>query len=260
MLLQSGLNYMKLGQITQTTLRFYSPPPIGVKRKDADFEKDALEALKGNIEIFADICKSLGLKVSSILLSGYIDGKKELPRTVEEFQLLVDAVHAELRSVTFVALETQKSSYYSNMSIIQSEHAGKFPKATMELFHASNSYAFELDTACVFHCMRAVELGLRSVGKSFGIEYEKPIELMDWADILNPIQRKIKALENTQATIERDSDLEFYSHVAAQFQYFKQGWRHRTMHARADYSAVQAKIVLEHAISFFEILSTRLSE
>jgi hypothetical protein len=62
------------------------------------------------------------------------------------------------------------------------------------------------------------------------------------------------------STPTKDADLHFLSEAAAQFRFFKSGWRIRVAHARATYAEPEAIEALDHVRSFFETLATRLKE
>jgi hypothetical protein len=66
------------------------------------------------------------------------------------------------------------------------------------------------------------------------------------------------AMPNSTST--KDADLHFLSEAAAQFRFFKSGWRIRVAHARATYTEPEAIEALDHVRSFFETLATRLKE
>jgi hypothetical protein len=54
--------------------------------------------------------------------------------------------------------------------------------------------------------------------------------------------------------------LKFYSQAGIEFRYFKDAWRNRVAHARADYDKYQALGIISHVHDFMTQLSTRLSE
>jgi hypothetical protein len=74
------------------------------------------------------------------------------------------------------------------------------------------------------------------------------------------VDARIKAIENTPKSRERDANLAFYSEGAAQFRFFKNGWRMKTAHGRGDFDEPQAIEVIDHVRSFFEIIARRLKE
>jgi hypothetical protein len=98
-------------------------------------------------------------------------------------------------------------------------------------------------------------------GAALGAKVKGKIEDAEWAQIINGIHGSIQALENTpKDTPGKADDLQFFSESAAQFRFFKNAWRVRAAHARANYNESQAKEVLDHVRSFFETLATRLRE
>jgi hypothetical protein len=70
----------------------------------------------------------------------------------------------------------------------------------------------------------------------------------------------MRDIENRPKSDQRDKELEFYGIAAAQFLFFKNGWRVRAAHAGERYNETQAKEAIDHVRSFFEVLTPRLSE
>lgn len=87
-----------------------------------------------------------------------------------------------------------------------------------------------------------------------------PIEYAEWQAILNQMNAQIQSIENTPKSPQRDSNLSFFSEGAAQFRFFKNGWRMKTAHGRGEFNEPQALEAIEHVRSFLEIISKRLKE
>jgi hypothetical protein len=118
-------------------------------------------------------------------------------------------------------------------------------------------------TACVFHSMRATEIGLKALGSAHQIKIKsgKPLELAEWREIPDGLSEAALALENLPNSIPtKDAELHFLSEAAAQFRFFKNGWRIRVAHARATYTEPEAIEAIDHVRSFFETLAIRLKE
>src|SRR5258708_7512857 len=47
----------------------------------------------------------------------------------------------------------------------------KFPSAILDMEEAGKCLAFDRNTACVFHCMRVMEVGLKTLASALGIPY-----------------------------------------------------------------------------------------
>jgi hypothetical protein len=237
--------------------RYVSSDPK--RREEEEKEKENMrESLKQNLVSLEEFCSELNLPVSLNLISGKIDN---LPKTMAEVDLLTQAIWAELESKLFLFVPSHVASYYEFDDIITDAAKLAFPSAYAELREAGNCLAVGLSTACVFHSMRAAEIGVHVLGKSLGVSFPNhPIDLAEWQNILDQADSKIVAKKNLSKGTQKDEELNFYSQAAIQFRYFKDAWRVRVAHARAVYSEGQAKEVIDHVRSFFDALAVRLSE
>jgi hypothetical protein len=136
----------------------------------------------------------------------------------------------------------------------------KFPNHSIEIRDAGTCFSAGLHTACVFHAMRAAEIGVRALAAALQVQLETSIELTEWGVIQDKIDSKVKDLKQLPRSLKRDEDQRFYSEAAAQLRYFKAGWRIRAAHARATFNEQQALMALNHVREFFEAISTRLTE
>jgi len=155
------------------------------------------------------------------------------------------------------------AEYYERDDLVSDTVVTAFPTGSEEIRASGTCLALGLHTASVFHAMRSAEIGVRALGASLNIRIKsnKPIELAEWREILDGISTAVRDIENQpNVTPTKDADLLFYSEAAAQFRFFKNGWRIRVAHARATYTEPQAKEAIDHVRSFFETLATRLKE
>jgi hypothetical protein len=173
--------------------------------------------------------------------------------------MLTRVFYAEVKEKTLYYIPPHLAKYY-HIDLPDEVSILSFPSAASEIIWAGRCLAVGLPTASVFHSMRAAEIGVRALGTALGVTFCFPIELAEWQNILDQIDAKIRNLKNQPRSPQKDSDLEFYSQAAAQFRYFKDGWRIRVAHARATYDEEQATDVVDHVRSFFVTLAGRLSE
>jgi len=205
------------------------------------------------------LCTELKLPTATELVRTRMD-RPTLPKTLEAFEMLRDAVFAELKDKWFAYIPADRMDYFALHVSTPKDIRDAFPYAFEELRNAGICYAFGLATACVFHAMRAVERGLHVAGQALGIQFPHPIELAEWGSILKEIEGKVEAMRKLPRSTKNDSDIKFYNEIAAEFRHFNSGWRIRVAHARETYEDGQAKAVLDHVMSFFEILSQRFAE
>ncbi len=257
MLETSALAYIELGiRIEQARSVFeiaetaYNEGDPG--RKLTAAERDELRDL---LEKLLKECKQLSLTTAAFLIESRIGN---LPATLGEFDLLSDAVKFEIKGKLFLFVPSHRAKYYD--VILPSIITTRFGAASPEIVAAGNSFAAELYTGCVFHAMRAAEIGVRVLAITLGVTFKFDIEFAEWGKIVGEIEPKIKAIESQPRCAQREADLAFYSEAASQFRYFNVGWRVRTDHARATFDEGQAQTVLDHTISFFQTLATRLKE
>jgi hypothetical protein len=135
-----------------------------------------------------------------------------------------------------------------------------FPVAHVELREGGRCFAVGLNTAAVFHAMRAVEIGMRALAEELQVKFPFPTVLADWANVIDQIEAKIRDMKGQPKGTKKDEDLKFYSEAGMQFRYFKDGWRVRVAHTREIYDEGQALAAIDHAVAFFETLAPRLSE
>lgn len=138
----------------------------------------------------------------------------------------------------------------------------KFPSAREEIKEAVRCYLMESNTACVFHCMRIAEIGLRALARERKITIpKKPIEWATWQDIISKIRTDVSnRIGKKRAGPAKDAALEFYSGALGEFEAFKDVYRNSVMHVRTAYDEDQAKSVLTHVREFMARLSSKIDE
>ena len=220
-----------------------------------DLEESFIHEFRNTLIDLKNECDKLGLKVSSILVEKSIN---DLPQNHRELEVISRAIKAEIRSNLFLYIPSYKARYHILLSEFVS--SPKFSESSKELVKAGNCYAVGEDTACVFHAMRAAELGLRSLAKHLGVTFPFPLELADWQNIIDKIESAIKNLNKLPKGAEKDKELQFCSAAAAQFRYFKEAYRKHVAHARESYDEHQSLSIMEHTLEFINNLSQKLSE
>jgi hypothetical protein len=257
----SAAEYVELGIFIQSAVEIFwiseSSEPGKSGRPLEDSEKEDLtDALKRMLHE----CEKLQLYTSSALISSRL---AYLPKTLGEFELLRDAVQFEMTAKLFLFVPQHIAKYYEWGEIVNEKVTEAFPNSYQKIRAAGSCLASGLPTACVFHSMRAAELGLKALGSEYEIAIKsgKEIALAEWREILDGLNATVQKIENLpNSTIDKDVRLQFCSEAAAEFRFFKNGWRIRAAHARATYDEAQAIEVIDHVRSFFEFLATRLKE
>lgn len=250
MLKQYARRYIRLGQVrANLQINYYF-----AKAEGGELSQEERSEVAHEIGVLLGLCDDLDLPITAKLL---LARTKDVPATVGEFDLLMEVLDSELAEKTFFFVPADRAAYYARGDILSEGAKAAFPSAFGELQNAGNAYAVDLPTSCVFHCMRALEHGLRALAT----DLDRQFDVQVWQDIINQIESEIaalgKQLPKGQAKSER---LQFLSEAAKEFVFFKDGWRNYVSHGKATYSQQQALTALSHARDFLERLSTHLRE
>ena len=130
-----------------------------------------------------------------------------------------------------------------------------FPSAQNNMRDACRSDAMNLGGACVHHCMGVLQCGLYALANHLGVSFPASIELENWKNIIDRIEKEIRKLEQQPKSQNKDASLQFLSEAALQFRYFKDAWRNHVEHHRATYDDYQAHGILTHVRDFMERLA-----
>jgi len=173
---------------------------------------------------------------------------------------LREAIETELRAYSFYLYQKNKAE---KLKAWEAEWQGclkAFPSTKADVFAATDCYALQHNTACVFHCMRILETGLKALASSVGLKFD----VQQWKNIIDQIEAEIEKIRDNGipdlSKAEKDARLQFLSEAAKEFFYFKDGWRNHVSHNRGAYDEHQALSTLEHVRAFMNHLSKHLSE
>ena len=212
------------------------------------------EGLRASLLELSTLCAELGLPVSCAKLK---IAANDLPETEREFGALTNEFKSELMSKTVLMVKSDRAAYFEHPQILTDRARAAFPVACEEILNGARAYALDMDAACVFHCMRALEPVLAvlaaDVGETVGVD--------TWQTVIERVEAAIRDLGRTlprgDAKAER---LKFLAEAAKEFSYFKDGWRNHVSHGRGKYTGYEARQVLTHVCAFVEHLSAQLHE
>jgi hypothetical protein len=129
----------------------------------------------------------------------------------------------------------------------------KFPTAAVEVEQAAGCYAQGFGTACVFHLMRAAEVGLNAVWAS--LTSASPGEAgVNWGGILGEIETEI-GKRRLDPQEER-----FFRFVRGSLSTIKDSFRNPTMHNEYIYPPHEAEKIFISVRSLMDTIASRLNE
>jgi hypothetical protein len=150
-----------------------------------------------------------------------------------------------------------KSKWDETEKAIEGRIRDRFGKAATEINFARECFALARWTPCVFHLMRACEIGIKALHKTLNLP--APFLADSWGNLLKPMDKQLAL-----AVSERFGDWatcpEFFDQATNDVRAIKRAWRDRTMHVESDYNESQARKALNAVTSFFEHLSAKLDQ
>ena len=186
-------------------------------------------------------CTEIGLieALKSIdRLIGRVDRKTISPEGLG-YQLgsLIELIESEGGDRLILSVERVRGDIYASEFEKWNPILEKFPSIEDEHADAIYCYMADLNTACVFHCMRIAEIGLRALARERRVKMPRKqvLEWADWQSVLVEIRKKVDAIGNLRRGPSRDAALEFYRGALGEFEAFKDAYRNNVMHTRKRY-------------------------
>lgn len=200
-------------------------------------------------------CRNIGLHISikcvdDILKSGTKGTTLgELGRRVVELDRLIQW---EMSDELFLHLPPEKASRYDQVDLFGSLVAKQFSSASYDIQEAGNCFATSRPTACVFHLMRVLEIGLGAFAAPFNV----PSDHINWHNIIEGIESKIRSMgQDPNKAPDWKTKQEAYSQAASGFMFFKEVWRNYTAPARGNYTEEQADGIFRNMQAFMHRLA-----
>ena len=164
---------------------------------------------------------------------------------------LSSVIHSELSGEQFFYMESSKIEYWNLLWLTDKPIYRAFPLAHAEIQSAGRCYALGEPTACVFHLMRVIDAGLRSVADSLGVGYDA----RNWSGIGDKIQKKME--EKYQIKTEEWKRSEpFYASILTDIQSISRGHRNPVLHeVERKYTDADARYLLTVTEAFMQHLS-----
>jgi hypothetical protein len=137
-----------------------------------------------------------------------------------------------------------------------------FPSALYEIDEAGKCFALGRSTACVFHLMRTMEVGIRAVARCLGIpDPLKPAE-RNWGHILKTIKNDMDARAGATPTKTWNvkGDKQLFESAYASLDAVRAAWRNTTMHVDMKCTPDEAEHIFAAVKGFMTRLADRCDE
>lgn len=214
-------------------------------------------------------CESVGLAFSVKQIGQLIDRLQYDPKDsmvgIMRYDLrskvvtIQEGIKHELEMHQFYKLRPDLVPYYTSPKPFGDDVDAAFPSTSADAEEAGKCLAVGRHTACVFHLMRVMEIGVRSLGKSLGDPTLDPSKNPNWGTILARCDAELQKSKGKRSPVWQTMDT-FFSESTANLRAVKDAWRNPTMHVERTYDEEKAKDVFNSVRSFMRHLATKLVE
>jgi hypothetical protein len=256
------LSAMEMGLADMPVIDLSNPPAA----MDAAVRVQIASAMDGwqsTFQRFADSLSQMGCESSAASARRIgLAGRPEAVDTTalrEGVKELRGRLADDLKLPMFFVLTPREGELYASASAggaFTASVADAFPSALYDSVEATKCLALGRTTACVFHLMRVMEIGLTALGARLAVPMtHKP----GWEGILKKANGQM-TLPNDKKDPDWIKDEAFLSDAMAMLIAVKTAWRNPTMHMEKTYTDEQAKRIWESVRGFMQQLATGLHE
>jgi hypothetical protein len=229
----------------------------GMRYPQGDIDGSLQHTIRDSLKKDRDICQRWGLPLSVKQIDRLIE-MVERGTTFGEFgrdggDELTGRIADELSLIVFLRVLPDRAWYYNEPLTRWEAALRKFPSIGFDVEEASKCFALNRYTACVFHAMRILEIGLTALGHHYKVSTDRA----NWHEIITAIEKKVRALGPNDGANWRDEQ-QFGSEACTEFRHFKDAWRNHAMHVRQTFDDERSRAIYEHVRAFMAHLATRL--
>lgn len=214
--------------------------------------------LRERLEDLIKVCTDVELNYSLMHLQRMEEALSEPEYTIGQCALsireLQRRIDDEMSSILLMLIPQNRIEYYEGSNLFGQEVSDKFPSAVIDIEEAGKCFATGRYTACVFHLMRVMEIGVKFLGTKMQIPLASEKE---WGKILDGINGKMKIMTSGfgKLTARKKAKRDKYSAVVAHLTHVKDAWRNRVMHPKDSYTDEQAEEVFRFVKVYMNYLA-----
>ena len=230
-------------------LTLLAEEPAVLKRPNA--RTNATRKMNDLLEHLHKLNLKTSLKEAEKMLPAFNDSDADPERLRHLAYHLSSVIQSELDSEMFFHLESSRMKYWDPTWLVDKPIYITFPHAHEEIRNAGRCYAYGEPTACVFHLMRVIDAGLRSVADSLNITYDA----RNWSGIAVKIQSKMEEKYEAKTDEWKRSE-PFYASILTDIQAISRGHRNPVLHEiEKKYTDAEASYLLTMTEGFMLHLS-----
>lgn len=209
--------------------------------------KSVQETLPEIIEWFEKLekaCTDWSLRLSAKQIGRIIQDLKRENIPMDSFgraaSELCERIEDELSEIQLLKLEGHSDLYNARFPFGE-EVGQKMPNAAEDVQEAATCLSLERWTACVFHLMRVMEIGVQKFGDKIGVRLT---DEKNWQNILDEVNKSIRGMDQKADQTKR------FASLAAHLYNVKIAWRNEVMHPKATYTPQESDEIYKHVATF----------
>lgn len=222
---------------------------------------------KENLDLVVQECQRLGFAVTSSMAKDALGKLGEIERLPyswlsSEIHHIQRLLETELAGKCFMYIHPDAAQFLPTVAkphAFGSEVTRAFPDTEFDIYEACICLGTGRATASVFHLMRALEIGLRVLGKHFDVV----IDRTNWGPAIEQLEKLVREMHKDQKWKDQPGvkeKQEFFAQALAHLDLVKAAWRNYTMHSRAKHTEEEARHIHVGVKMFMQRLATRLSQ
>jgi hypothetical protein len=182
---------------------------------------------------------------------------------MREFEGILGQAQMALWKRKFAYIPSPNDQYFEQEKLFGERVYNMFEKARRDIKDVGNCYAASLYTACVFHCIRVAEFGLRAMADKLGITISDknetiPLEYGDWNKVISQINNKISETRRLPNNPTKENLLKRYSEGTERLERTRDIWRNDVCHSRTYFDEPAAKLALVRVRDLMQFLADTL--
>jgi HEPN domain-containing protein len=203
-------------------------------------------------------CSQMGLDMSALHAEEGLSILRKRGATYADIHRCTSELHREIQRelslVLLMEIPKRNVDYYEQANLFGEKVSRKFPKTVTDIQEAGRCFAVGRYTACVFHLMRVMEIGVQHLGKKLELTLTGEKE---WQPILNEVNGVIKRMGNppTPLTPRQKARRNKLAQAAVYLENVKNAWRNDVMHPKATYTDEEAEEVFRTAKAYMQYLA-----
>jgi hypothetical protein len=173
-------------------------------------------------------------------------------------------MQSEMEKREFFCIPPPLNDYYEKEKPLGDAVYKAYPSARFDLTEAASCIACNRNVASAFHLMRAVEVGIRELGRDRQIQFalNGTIEFKQWGEIIRQLEDAVMHIQNWQNSHVKDEAHKFYNKALFEIRAFNDGWRRHAAHVRPhpEIETDEAIALWGHVSRFLGTLAAKISE